>query len=61
MMRLYSTRQFAEKVGVSPHRIRALCLRGRIKPAFKTTSGWILSDESTLIRSQKPPEKMVTR
>ena len=55
-MKLYSTRQFAEKHGVSDSRIRQLLLEDRIFPRQKLGNGyWILFGNSVIVAPYDRP------
>jgi hypothetical protein len=61
-MKLYSTKQFAEKHGVSDSRIRQLLLEDRIFPRQKLSSGqWILFHNSVIVAPYERPNRMLRR
>jgi hypothetical protein len=57
-MKLYSTRQFAEKHGVSDSRIRQLLLEDRIFPRQKLGNEcWILFGNSVIVAPYDRPNR----
>ena len=57
-MKLFSTRQFAEKHGVSDSRIRQLLLEDRIFPRQKLGNGtWILFSNSVIVAPYERPNR----
>jgi hypothetical protein len=58
----YSTREFAERLNVSPRLVRRLAAQGRIYPAKRTRGGWLYYENSTVIRPfervGRKPQKM---
>lgn len=46
--------EFARRVGVTPSRIRQLCLTGRIPEAEKVGNTWIIPEGARILR---PPER----
>lgn len=54
-MKLYSTTEAAQELGISPARVRQLLLSGRIPEAIKTSAGWIIpADALEQVRARKP-------
>ena len=56
-MKLYSTKEFAKKHGVSSSRVRQLLLQGRIYPAERLSSGWIIYPNAVVV----PPFERMNR
>ena len=55
MLNFYSTRKFANRLGVSDIWIRELCRKGRSVPAKKVSGRWIIGRNAVVLM---PPERM---
>ena len=61
-MKLYSTKEFAEKHGVSDSRIRQLLLEDRIFPRQKLGNGrWIMFGNSVIVAPYDRPNRRLRR
>lgn len=61
-MKMYSTKEFAEKHGVSDSRIRQLLLEDRIFPRQKLGCGrWIMFGNSVIVAPYERPARKLQR